>query len=178
MPWLRLHVRDHLRQAAAHLDHHDAVTPNDLRYRRDVYTAIQQLREAAAGYEPSAEEIAATVGPPVTVAMVNRLIGEPTMLPMLPTNEAEFVDGETGTDDDMWATRLTLMLFHNLRDVLDDVDRYVAIRRFGLDGEAPETHAQIGLYVGISRESVRNREAKVLEAVRRSLDEAESEPET
>lgn len=50
-------------------------------------------------------------------------------------------------------------------DVLDEVDartRFILERRWGLDGEAPETLAQIGRRLGLSRERVRQLEAGLL----------------
>jgi RNA polymerase sigma factor (sigma-70 family) len=57
---------------------------------------------------------------------------------------------------------------HTLVAELDDKEREVIRMRFGLDGEDPRTLQEIGDQLGLSRERIRQIEAKAKEKLRRS----------
>jgi RNA polymerase primary sigma factor len=57
---------------------------------------------------------------------------------------------------------------HTLVGELDDKEREVIRMRFGLDGEDPRTLQEIGDQLGLSRERIRQIEAKAKEKLRRS----------
>jgi len=53
-------------------------------------------------------------------------------------------------------------------DVLMDVERHVIIRRYGLDGDEPETFQEIGERLGVSHQRVRQRQEDALKKLRES----------
>ncbi len=68
---------------------------------------------------------------------------------------------EETTAESMRSTELTRAL-----DTLNPRMRLVISRRFGLDGQAPQTLEQVGSELGITRERVRQLEARALRELR------------
>jgi RNA polymerase primary sigma factor len=122
--------------------------------------------------DPSLEEIAADAGfTPERVRELFELVEDPVSL------ETPVGDGEssvadmiedvtsespdTATNDQARSAELARAL-----DRLNPRMRHVVLRRFGLDGQAPQTLEEVGADLGITRERVRQLETRALRELR------------
>jgi len=141
-----------------------------LRYKR----AERQLRGRTTA-EPSRTEIAAELG--LSALEIDRLVS--TMMPIASTH-APLAGTESLTLDDALADdtlvdpgetldrRVVENEMHDLLEDLEPRERAVIECRFGLGDESIQTLQVIGQRLGLSRERVRQIEAKALERLRRS----------
>ena len=147
---------------------HPNLNLGDFEKRPQILRAARQLRGVDDEWSPSDAEIAAAAD--VTVAQVRRVLSPPRLTSFSqPADE----DGEVGLDetvasDDPTPERTILSKFtlqalerFGLR-ALDQRELYVVVRRFGLDGEPVEKLTEIGETLALSREAVRQIEAKAL----------------
>jgi RNA polymerase primary sigma factor len=89
---------------------------------------------------------------------------------------AEFVACERQTPEDAVTesetiTRMAIAIDRGMAR-MSEAQREVLIRRFGLNGHPPETLSAIGASMGLSRERIRQHEAKALGIVKASTSEA------
>jgi RNA polymerase primary sigma factor len=122
--------------------------------------------------DPSNEEIAQEAG--FTVARVEELfelVAEPVSLET-PVGDgesmyADLLEDVTSESPDN-ATAMTARSAELARALLtlDDRMRQVVERRFGLDGEPPQTLEELGAELGITRERVRQIETRALRHLR------------
>jgi RNA polymerase primary sigma factor len=124
------------------------------------------------GRDPTPEEIAERSGLAIEkVRIIGELALEPLSLdaPMSDDGDACFGDLLAGdspmADDELARRRLT----EHTRELLDSLparEREVLMRRYGLEGDDDETLEEIGQSFSVSRERIRQIEAKALEKLR------------
>jgi RNA polymerase sigma factor (sigma-70 family) len=134
---------------------------------RRARTALEQ----ALGREPSIEEIADGSGLPVRKARaLSVLQGAPLSLDQRSGEDfslGETLGGPADTEPEDAAP-----LRDDLRkamEPLNERERRIMIRRYGMDGLAPDTLERIGALLGLTRERIRQIEKKAMEKLRFSL---------
>jgi RNA polymerase primary sigma factor len=122
--------------------------------------------------EPVLDEVAKESGfPPERVRELFELVEDPVSLET-PVGDGESLYGDL--IEDTKSDRPDTTTADNLRSVelatalgaLNPRMRLVLSRRFGLDGEAPQTLEQVGDFLGITRERVRQLESRALRELR------------
>ncbi|KYF85250.1 RNA polymerase subunit sigma [Sorangium cellulosum] len=144
--------------------HLTAIRSQVVRARRDL---VQER-----GREPSVEEVAERSGLSVEkVRVIGELALEPLSLdaPVGEEGDTRFGDllaNEEPTPADMLARRRLIEQTRELLDSLQPRERELLRRRFGLDGNEDETLEEIGQSFSLTRERIRQIEAKLLEKLR------------
>jgi len=124
--------------------------------------------------DPSPEEIATESG--FAVERVNELLelmADPLSLEM-PIGDGDSVyadvieDQRSESPDTAHAHNARAAELAKALDTLDPRMRQVVERRFGLDGEKPQTLEELGVELGVTRERVRQLELRALRALRES----------
>jgi RNA polymerase primary sigma factor/RNA polymerase nonessential primary-like sigma factor len=154
---------------------HPNVNLGDFERRPEILRAFRHLQGDDTRYVPSYAEVAAVVG--ATVDQVRRVITPPRF---------ESVDQSAGEDNDATlgdtietagpgpeSVVVSSMMLSALRTyglaALDPRELFVIVRRFGLDGEPPEKLAGIGETLGLSREAIRQIEAKAIAKIQHPM---------
>lgn len=145
---------------------------NRLALLRDISQAARRLgqdqevepdaEEIAAELEVSVEEVEQTLLAARSVRSLDALFEEEdkrSLLDILPDEGVPRPDGFA--DGDELKGRMDALL-----DRLDERERRIIIRYFGLDGEEPMTLDQIGVKLGITRERVRQLKVRALSKMR------------
>jgi len=140
----------------------------DFERRPDVLRAYAKLAAAGEGHAPTYAQVAAEAG--VTVELVTRVLSAPH----LDSLHAHIgADGDTELGDlipdrgpsidsqVIGAMDVASLIEHGL-GALDSREHYVLARRFGLDGEPAQCLSSIGTQLRLSREAIRQIEAKAL----------------
>ncbi len=154
---------------------HPNLNLGDFEKRPAVLRAQRMLQSIDDRYQPSDEEIAAAAG--VTVAQVRRVLAPPRLTSM---NQNVGDDGDVELSDTIESSdplpestvisKLTLTALGSYGlTALDARELYVIVRRFGLDGEPLEKLTEIGETLALSREAVRQIEAKALAKLQHPL---------
>lgn len=125
------------------------------------------------GREPTVDEIAKEMGMPVErVSEIVRIAPEPLSLET-PIGEeddshlADFIQDQEAMSPDEAATNLILReQISNVLDTLTERERDVLKMRFGLDDGYPRTLEEVGRYFKVTRERIRQIEAKALKKLR------------
>src|SRR5213595_1260656 len=122
--------------------------------------------------EPVLEEIAKESGfTPERVTELLELVEDPVSLET-PVGDGESLYGDLIEDtkvdrpDVTTADNLRSVELSDALDVLNPRMRLVLARRFGLDGEVPQTLEEVGASLGITRERVRQLESRALRELR------------
>jgi len=149
---------------------------------RSVNAARGHLQNAT-GREPSVEELSEFVGKSkeeVTSVLTARKAVVSYDAPVGPEEDGPLCDllpDETGADTEELFMEDALKDFvHDLLEILSERERYVLVRRYGLDGGRCATLVEIGEEVGVTRERARQIQSIALRKLRsRALeDELES----
>lgn len=168
--WAFKPIRREVLRAVRQADH-PTVNLSDFERRPEILRAFLTLQRES-GAEPTHGEVAALIGAPVD--QVARVLHPPTLEavdPPGPTRaRAELVADDEPSPD---AVVMSSMTLHSLREhglgCLDDRERFVVVRRFGLDGAPAEKLADIGAALHVSREAVRRIESKALAKIQHPI---------
>lgn len=154
---------------AVHAADHSNMNRGDWERRAHVLRAISKIQaEKGPDYSPGTEEIANLAG--LTAVQVQRSLEAPRIEPLSApvgdeygTTLADFIADPGETPEDLVLSHMALESIqeHGLPN-LDPREVFVVVRRFGLDGEPPQKLSSIGDILGLSREAVRQVEAKAL----------------
>lgn len=147
---------------------HPNLNLGDFEKRPAILRAFRQLQGVDESYRPSVEEVAAAAG--VTVAQAGRVLApaQLTSMHQMVGDGGSVELGETiasedpGTESTVLSKLALVALEEFGLKALDSRELYVIVRRFGLDGEPSEKLAEIGESLALSREAVRQIEAKAL----------------
>lgn len=147
-------------------DHdHPNLSSGDFERRPDILRAKLDLSED--GYEPTEAEIAGRAG--ATLEQTKRVLAPPALTSLSTpigagdgsTVEDTLADPALMEDAVMSQVALESLERYGL-PVLTAREMFVMCRRFGIDGEPEAKLSAIGAVLGLSREAVRNVEAKAL----------------
>jgi RNA polymerase primary sigma factor len=128
------------------------------------------------GREPTDEELSEEIGISSTkLAQLKTVSIRPTSLDAPISDDDSTKFGEIVGDEDA-QTPFELFRDKNMRDelselleVLDDRERKIIFKRFGLDGGKPETLEEVGEKFGVTRERIRQLQNIALAKLRRAL---------
>ena len=133
------------------------------------------------GREPTDDELAEEIGlSSRKISQIKTVSTRPTSLdaPISDGDSIEF--GEIIGDEDA-QTPFELLRDKNLRgelrellQVLDDRERKIIFRRFGLDGGKPKTLEEVGKKFGVTRERIRQLQNLALAKMRQALSKKET----
>lgn len=173
-PWAFKPIQREVLRSVRDIDHSN-LSLSDFEKRPAILRAHRQLKQVDESYEPSAAEVAAAAGVPL--AQAKRVLNPPTVESMQQRvgHEDDTELGDTIESDDAGAeahvlSMITLAALENFGlAVLDARELYVIVRRFGLDGEPIEKLADVGESLELSREAVRQIEAKALAKLQHPL---------
>ena len=145
------------------------LNPGDFEKRPDILRAVKALRgDDDNAPVPALEEIARVSG--ASLETVKRVVNAPTIDSLnrpIGDDDATFLgdllpDTDTPVDDQVLDAQEINDLAEYGLSVLDERELFVIGRRFGLDSEPPQRLSAIGQMLGLSREAVRQVEAKAL----------------
>ncbi len=165
--WAFKPIQREVLRAVRDVDHPN-LNLGDFEKRPAILRAFAQLQSIDESYRPSDEEVAAAAG--ATVGQVRRVLAPAQLTSMhQPTGDGEGGElGDTIPSDDptteaVVISKVALVALQEFGlKALDSREFYVIVRRFGLDGEPAEKLAVIGESLDLSREAVRQIEAKAL----------------
>ena len=127
------------------------------------------------GFEPSNRDVADQLGWRVEdVERVSSIVTNPTSLDASigedeDSSLGDFVPDENAADADTIITNYELTeILRTLMGPLTEREKGVLVYRFGLDGAAPLTLEEVGEIYGVTRERIRQLEAKAIHKIRYS----------
>jgi len=133
------------------------------------------------GREPTDEELADEIGVPRRkLALLRQASHRPTSLDS-PINVGEATEYGEVIGDERAMNPLTMLSDKNIHaeldgllDVLDERERRIIDKRFGLDGRKALTLEEVGREFGVTRERIRQLQNSALTKMRRTLSKMES----
>ncbi|MGX4695559.1 sigma-70 family RNA polymerase sigma factor [Streptomyces sp. JNUCC 63] len=171
--WAYAYIKWEVLRAVRDVDYPN-MNPSDFERRPHILRAKADLVAESGdnAVVPSFEDIARRAG--TTVEQVARVLGAPRLESLSALvgddGDTELSDVIPDTSADIDETVMTGMsaealLEHGL-PVLDGRELYVIIRRYGLDGEDGQDYSAIGEQLHLSREAIRQIEAKAITKLR------------
>lgn len=145
------------------------MTHGDFERRPVIMRAYEKLLALDPERRPTVEDVAAEAG--VTVDLVSRVLAAPHVeswhTPVADDSSVECGDllsdpRDVAVEDTVISNLEVDALRTFGLPVLEPKERYILVRRFGLHGEPPEALSDIGVDMGLSRESVRQNANKGL----------------
>jgi RNA polymerase sigma factor (sigma-70 family) len=144
------------------------LNPGDFEKRPEILRAVKALQNGNEEFVPTFEAVAVQAG--ATLDAVKRILNAPIIdslsAPMGEDGDTSLTDmiedPAAGVEDTALARQEILDLERFGLSCLDERELFVIGRRFGLDGEPPQRLSAIGTLLGLSREAVRQVEAKAL----------------
>ncbi len=144
------------------------LNPGDFEKRPEILRAVKALQNGNDEFVPTFEAVAVEAG--ATLDAVKRILNAPIIeslsAPMGEDGDGSLTDmiedPSAGVEDTALARQEILDLEQFGLSCLDERELFVIGRRFGLDGEPPQRLSAIGTLLGLSREAVRQVEAKAL----------------
>ncbi|MCD6412135.1 sigma-70 family RNA polymerase sigma factor [bacterium] len=138
------------------------------------YTQTKRQLQEELGREPLIEEIATEMGLNVEKVKILQRIAQETISLETPiigsdreTTIGDFVpDGKTPSPEQIAARKVLREHIKEILDSLNERERKILIMRFGLEDGVVHTLEEVGKVFGITRERVRQIEAKALEKIR------------
>ena len=172
--WAFKPIQREVLKAVRDVDHPN-LNISDFEKRPAILKAYRSLQGVDEAYNPSDAEVAALAG--VTVGQVRRVLAPPQLESMnRPVSDRDGTEfAETIASNEISAeartiSQLTLTALETFGlKALDARELYVIVRRFGLDGEPIEKLVEIGESLDLSREAVRQIEAKALAKLQHPL---------
>ena len=138
------------------------------------YTQTKRQLQEELGREPLIEEIAAEMNLSIEKVKILQRIAQETISLETPiigsdreTTIGDFVpDGKTPSPEQIAARKVLKEHIKEILDSLNERERKILIMRFGLEDGVVHTLEEVGKVFGITRERVRQIEAKALEKIR------------
>jgi RNA polymerase primary sigma factor len=128
------------------------------------------------GREPNDDELAEAIGmQPARVSELRNGFARPMSLDAVVGDDDSVEFGETIADEDAhtsyeWLRDRDLQVqLKSALLILDDREKTIVLERFGLNGGKPKTLEQIGRTIGVTRERIRQLQARALSKLRRAL---------
>ena len=152
--------------------------PTHLHERVNNYKRLKEKMEMEIGREPTLDEVAERMNASIEAAekYESLLLGTVSLNSPVSQEEDEkesemgmFIPANENTEEEALMGTLSKELSEAFKKVcLSEREKEILIMRFGLDGREPMTLEQIGSYYGLTRERVRQLEAKALKRLKYS----------